>query len=202
MNASSIISSSVYFISGGSSDFLQNYYLDPVLYKVYSPDEFSDMLIESFIEFVHEIYELGARKIGVTTLPPLGCLPAAITLFGDDSNECVPKLNRASVYFNDRLNATTIHLQKQLTNLTLVVLDIYKPLYDLVMKPEDFGFVEARKACCGTGVVELSILCNSKSVGTCANATQYVFWDGVHPSEAANKLLSDDLLAAGISLVS
>lgn len=64
------------------------------------------------------------------------------------------------------------------------------------------GFFEARKACCGTGLVETSILCNSKSAGTCANASEYVFWDGVHPSEAANKLLSDDLLAAGISLVS
>ncbi|KAM7502215.1 hypothetical protein LguiB_001119 [Lonicera macranthoides] len=201
-NASTIISTSIYFLSSGSSDFLQNYYINPLLYEVYTPDEFSDILMESFATFVQEIYALGARKIGVTTLPPLGCLPAAITLFGEDRNKCVDKLNDASVSFNDKLNYTSLHLQNELTNLTLVVLDIYQPLYDLVMKPGDFGFFEARKACCGTGLVELSILCNSKSPGTCANASEYVFWDGVHPSEAANKLLSDDLLVAGISLIS
>jgi len=64
------------------------------------------------------------------------------------------------------------------------------------------GFAEARKACCGTGLIETSILCNKLSIGTCANASQYVFWDGFHPSEAANKLLADGLVAAGISLIS
>ena len=64
------------------------------------------------------------------------------------------------------------------------------------------GFFEARKACCGTGLLETSILCNHKSIGTCANASEYVFWDGFHPSEAANKVLADDLLTAGISLIS
>lgn len=51
-NASSIISTSIYFLSGGSSDFLQNYYINPLLYKVYTPDEFSDILMESFATFV------------------------------------------------------------------------------------------------------------------------------------------------------
>ena len=63
------------------------------------------------------------------------------------------------------------------------------------------GFFEARKACCGTGLVETSYLCNAVSVGTCANATEYVFWDGFHPSEAANNALADNLLAQGISLI-
>lgn len=64
------------------------------------------------------------------------------------------------------------------------------------------GFFEARKACCGTGLVETSILCNAESSGTCRNASEYVFWDGFHPTDAANKILSDDLLTAGLSLIS
>lgn len=64
------------------------------------------------------------------------------------------------------------------------------------------GFAEARRACCGTGLLETSILCNQKSIGTCANASEYVFWDGFHPSEAANQVLAGDLIAAGISLIS
>ncbi|CAA3020644.1 GDSL esterase lipase At5g22810 [Olea europaea subsp. europaea] len=201
-NASSIISGSVYLISDGSSDFVQNYYINPLLYKVYTTDQFSDILLQSYTKFIQELYKLGARKIGVTTLPPLGCVPAVITIFGEDSNECVQKANKAAISFNNKLNATSQNLQSKLSGLNLVLLDIYQPLYDLVTKPSDNGFFESRKACCGTGLVETSILCNAKSPGTCRNASEYVFWDGFHPSEAANKIISDDLLAAGISLIS
>ncbi|KAG8371212.1 hypothetical protein BUALT_Bualt13G0063800 [Buddleja alternifolia] len=129
INASSIINGSVHFVSSGSSDFVQNYYVNPLQYKKYTTDQFSDILLQSYTKFV-------------------------------------------------------------------------QPLHDLVTKPTDYGFFEARKACCGTGLLETSILCNSESPGTCKNASEYVFWDGFHPSEAANKKLSDDLLAAGISLIS
>ncbi|KAI7984203.1 GDSL esterase/lipase [Camellia lanceoleosa] len=201
-NASSIINGSVYFVSAGSSDFVQNYYINPLLYKVYTPDQFSDILIHSYSTFVQELYGLGARRIGVTTLPPLGCLPATITIFGSDSNECVAKLNKAAISFNKKLNVTSQSLQNKLSNLTLVVLDVYQPLYDLVTNTSNYGFAEARKACCGTGLIETSILCDAKSPGTCANATEYVFWDGFHPTEAANNLLSNNLLISGIALIS
>ncbi|KAL9225592.1 hypothetical protein vseg_001497 [Gypsophila vaccaria] len=201
-NATAIISGGIYLISAGSSDYLQNYYIDPALYKVYSAEEFADILVKEFADFVEKLYGLGARKIGVTSLPPLGCLPAAISIFGEDNNECVEHINKDAVVFNDRLNSTAHKLQHHLSNLTIVVFDIYQPLYDIVTNPADNGFVEARKACCGTGLLETSFLCNSKSEGTCKNATEYVFWDGFHPTEATNTLLADDLSAAAISLIS
>lgn len=88
---------------------------------------------------VQQLYSLGARKIGVTTLPPLGCLPASITLFGDGSNQCLPSMNVAALSFNNKLNMTSLRLQNKLTGLNLVILDIYQSLYDLVTKPADFG---------------------------------------------------------------
>lgn len=88
---------------------------------------------------VQDLYMLGARKIGVTTLPPLGCLPAAITIFGADSNLCVTRLNNDAVSFNNKLNATSQGLTKRLRGLNLVVLDIYQPLYNLVVNPSDNG---------------------------------------------------------------
>ncbi|XP_004295642.1 PREDICTED: GDSL esterase/lipase At5g22810 [Fragaria vesca subsp. vesca] len=201
VNATLIISGAIYLVSAGSSDFVQNYYVNPLLNKVYTADQFSDILMQSYGSFIQNLYALGARRIGVTTLPPLGCLPAAITLFGLGDNECVAKLNSDAVSFNNKLNATSQNLQTKLPGLKLVVFDIYQPLYDLVMKPEDSGFAETRRGCCGSGLLETSILCNAKSIGTCANASQYVFWDGFHPSEAANRILADDLLISGISLI-
>lgn len=201
-NATTIITGGIYIISAGSSDFLQNYYINPLLYKLYTPEEFSNILVQQFADFVHKLYWLGARKIGVTSLPPMGCLPAAITIFGEDSNECVENINKDALTFNDNLNYTAKNLQNQLSNLTLEVFDIYQPLYQLVTKPQDNGFAEARKACCGTGLVETSFLCNSKSPGTCKNASEYVFWDGFHPTEATNRILADDLTINAISLIS
>ncbi|KAE9600573.1 putative triacylglycerol lipase [Lupinus albus] len=201
-NASSIISGAIYLISAGNSDFIQNYYINPLLYKVYTADQFSDFLLQNYATFIQNLYALGARRIGVTTLPPMGCLPAAITLYGSNSNECVERLNHDAVNFNNKLNTTSQGLQKLLPDLKLVSFDIYQPLYDLVTKPTENGFFESRKACCGTGLLETSILCNSKSIGTCANASEYVFWDAFHPTDAANKILAEDLLIAGISLIS
>ncbi|KAL7595536.1 hypothetical protein Lser_V15G28948 [Lactuca serriola] len=201
-NATSIIKGSIYLVSAGTSDFVQNYYVNPFLYEVYTPYQFSDILIRAYSHFVQELYRLGARKIGVSTLPPIGCLPASITLFGKGCNECVTKMNSVAQYFNKKLNATSNILKAKLSGLNIAVLNVYKPLYNLIQKPNDFGFFEARKACCGTGLLETSFLCNEKSPGTCANATGYIFWDGFHPSEATNKILANELLLDAISLLS
>ncbi|KAF7823300.1 GDSL esterase/lipase [Senna tora] len=197
-NASSIISGAIYLTF--------SYSAIPVSFRHVFLSTFTSWplprLSKTDMKFFKNLYALGARRIGVTTLPPMGCLPASITIFGSGSNDCVSRLNNDAVNFNRKLNTTSQNLKKWFPDLILVVLDIYQPLYDLVTKPSENGFFEARKACCGTGLVETSILCNHKSIGTCANASEYVFWDSFHPSEAANKVLADDLLIAGISLIS
>ncbi|CAL0326035.1 unnamed protein product [Lupinus luteus] len=198
----SIIKDALYLLSAGSSDFVQNYYVNLLINQAFTPDQYSTYLVGSFTSFIKNLYGLGARKIGVTSLPPLGCLPAARTLFGFHENGCVSRINNDAKGFNNKVNSAATNLQKQLPGLKIVIFDIFKPLYDLVQSPSKSGFVEARKGCCGTGTVETtSLLCNPKSLGTCSNATQYVFWDSVHPSEAANQVLADALIIAGISLI-
>lgn len=200
--ANAVFSGGVHLLSAGSSDFIQNYYINPLLNRVYSPYRFSDMLMRSYSSFVQNLYGLGVRRLGVTSLPPTGCLPAAITLFGAGSNQCVARLNQDAISFNNKLNITSQSLKNKLPGLKLVVFDIYQPLLNMITSPSDSGFFESRRACCGTGTVETSVLCNARSIGTCSNATEYVFWDGFHPSEAANKVLAGDLLEQGFDLIS
>ncbi|XP_072957545.1 GDSL esterase/lipase At5g03810-like [Typha angustifolia] len=200
--AAALFGGSIYILSAGSSDYVQNYYINPLLNGAYTPEQFSDLLVHSFNSFVENLYSLGARRIGVTSLPPMGCLPAAITLFGGGSNDCVARLNNDAVAFNNKINAASNAIKKKHSNLKLVVFDIYNPLLDLVKNPAKSGFFESRRACCGTGTIETSLLCNTGAPGTCTNATGYVFWDSFHPSEAANKVLSDALLIQGIDLIS
>ncbi|PWA58079.1 GDSL-like Lipase/Acylhydrolase family protein [Artemisia annua] len=199
--AEAIFSGGIYILSAGTSDFLQNYYINPLLRALHTPSQFSNMLLRSYSNFVQRLYSLGVRRIGVTTLPPTGCLPVAITLFGRGRNNCVVRLNKHALAFNKKLNTTSQDLVKKFPDLKLVVFDIYNPLLNIITKPVENGFFESRRGCCGTGMLATAILCNSRSVGTCSNATGYVFWDGFHTSESANRILAQDLLVQGISLV-
>ncbi|PHT47318.1 GDSL esterase/lipase [Capsicum baccatum] len=200
--AASILKDALYLLSAGSSDFLQNYYINPYINKIYTPDQYGSYLVGIFTSFVKDLYGQGARRIGVTSLPPLGCLPAARTLFGFHESGCVSRINTDAQQFNKKINSATAQLQKQYPDLKIAIFDIFQPLYDLVKSPSSHGFAEANRGCCGTGTVETtSLLCNPKSPGTCSNATQYVFWDAVHPSQAANQVLADSLIIQGINLI-
>ncbi|KAJ1701161.1 hypothetical protein LUZ63_000940 [Rhynchospora breviuscula] len=201
-NTSALVSGAIHLVSAGSSDYIQNYYISPLVYGAYTPDQFADLLVQNFNRFVESLYTMGARRVGVTSLPPLGCLPAAITLFGGGSNNCVERLNNDAISFNKKVNDSAQALKIRHSDLKLVIFDIYKPLLDLIKNPSDNGFFEARKACCATGTIETSFLCNANAPGTCSNATGYVFWDSFHPTESANKVLSDALLVQGIDLIS
>lgn len=91
------------------------------------------------ISYLQNLYGLGARRIGVTGLPPMGCLPAAITLFGSGSNQCIQRLNQDAMAFNTKLQSTSQSLQNRFSGLKLVVFDIYQPLLNMVSKPADNG---------------------------------------------------------------
>ena len=85
------------------------------------------------------MYGLGARKIGVISVPPIGCLPVARTLFGATESGCVSRINTDAQAFNKKISSTATSLQKQLPGLKIVVFDIFKPLNDLVQSPSNFG---------------------------------------------------------------
>lgn len=199
--ARELTSGSIYVVSAGTSDYVQNYYVNPMLSAAYTPDQFADALMQPFTSFVEGLYNLGARRIGVTSLPPMGCLPASVTLFGGGNAGCVERLNNDSLTFNRKLGVAADAVKRRHPDLKLVVFDIYQPLLDLVQNPTNAGFFESRRACCGTGTIETSVLCHQGAPGTCTNATGYVFWDGFHPTDAANKVLADALLLQGLQLI-
>ncbi|CAI9762108.1 unnamed protein product [Fraxinus pennsylvanica] len=118
VRVNAIFSGEIHLISARSSDFIQNYYINPFLNGAYSHYQFSDILMKSHSTIVQSfserewiwtstfissqnLYRLGARRIGVTTLPPTGCLPAAITLFGSGRNQCVARLKLDAISFNN-----------------------------------------------------------------------------------------------------
>lgn len=51
-DALSIIFGAVYLVGAGTGDFLLNYYMNPLLYNVYTPDQFSDIVVGCYANFI------------------------------------------------------------------------------------------------------------------------------------------------------
>lgn len=53
------------------------------------------------------------------------------------------------------------------------------------------GYTEARRACCGEGLLSTAGFCNKDSVGTCTDASKYVFFDSLHPTSSVYRLVAE-----------
>ncbi|KAI4304398.1 hypothetical protein MLD38_039917 [Melastoma candidum] len=55
------------------------------------------------------------------------------------------------------------------------------------------SFDEVSTGCCGTGLLEAAFLCSPKSY-VCSDASKYVFWESIHPTEKTYYLIFQALL--------
>ncbi|KHN35536.1 GDSL esterase/lipase [Glycine soja] len=84
-------------------------------------------------------------------------------------------------------------LNKKLSEARLVYLENYSEFNKLIQHHKQFGFEVEDSACCGPGPV-----CNSLSFKICEDATKYVFWDSVHPTERTYNILVSDIVKKNI----
>lgn len=188
-----IISNALYIFSTGANDWVNNYYLNPILMKKYTPDAYITLLIGLAKSYIQELYQLGGRSIVVLDLPPIGCLPSQITLHGKGKQGCVEEFNNDALKFNRQLQALINDLKPTLHGGRLVYIETFTLLHKLVTNPKEYGFTETRAGCCGTGTLETAILCNKASIGTCKDSYPFVWWDSFHPTEHAYGLLAADI---------
>ncbi|VVA39375.1 PREDICTED: GDSL [Prunus dulcis] len=189
-----ILSNALFLVVAGSDDLANTYFTIRARKAQYDVPAYTDLMVNSASSFVKGLYALGARRIGVFSAPPIGCLPSQRTLGGGILRDCVEKPNQAAMLFNSKLSAELDDLNKNLPNSNLVYVDIYNPLLDLIINPTNYGFEIADKGCCGSGKLEVSILCNEFEPETCTDDSNYVFWDSYHPSEAAYKIIVKELM--------
>ncbi|CAH9137103.1 unnamed protein product [Cuscuta epithymum] len=192
-----VIQESLYVVSMGTNDFLENYYMPGSRRgKQFTVEQFQGFILGIAEKFVREIYGLGARKIALGGLPPMGCLPLERTtsFLGGFGNVCNQKYNTLAARFNTLLNVMMSKLNRELPGLRLVYSDAYTVLLQIITKPSSYGFDVASVACCGTGLFEMSYLCDRMNPFTCTDANKYVFWDSFHLTEKTNRIIVDYLM--------
>ncbi|CAN6925950.1 unnamed protein product [Brassica oleracea] len=185
-----ILEKSVFLVVASSNDLGETYWVRSL---EYSRNAYAEYLADLASEFIKKLSGLGAKKIGVFSAVPVGCVPAQRTLFGGFKRECYETLNKMAIHFNSNLSSSMDALQKELPS-KLVYIDIYETLHDIMTNSSKYGFKVADKGCCGTGRVELSVLCNKLTPFTCLVPSTHVFFDSYHPTEKAYQIITDKLM--------
>ncbi|XP_010470245.1 PREDICTED: GDSL esterase/lipase At3g43570 isoform X3 [Camelina sativa] len=160
--AKDILENSFFVVVSSSNDLAHTYLARAITYDRTS---YPNFLADTAVQFVRELHKLGARKIGVFSAVPVGCVPLQRTVFGD----------------------------KELDGVILYI-DVYETLYDMIQNPRKYGFEVADRGCCGKGTLAISYLCNAFNPFTCTNSSAYIFWDTYHPTERAYQVIVDNLL--------
>ncbi|XP_072982423.1 GDSL esterase/lipase EXL3-like isoform X2 [Typha latifolia] len=188
-----IVAESLFIVCAGSDDIANNYFITEVRRLQYDIESYADFIIQQASDFIEQLFQLGARKIAVVGIPPLGCLPSQRILAGEFQKDCDPSRNQAALLFNSKLRKQVQRFHEELGCTKIGYVDIYDIFLDLIQHPQNYGFEESSKGCCGTGNFEVSILCNSLTASTCEDDTKYVFWDSFHPTEKAYEVMVEYL---------
>ena len=115
--ANQITREALYLVSIGTNDFLEKYYLLPERRCQFSVQKYQDFLIGLAENFLEELYYLGARKISVAGLPPMGCLPLERTINIIEFQGCLEKYNKVALEFNGKLSWLLTKLNMKLPRL-------------------------------------------------------------------------------------
>lgn len=83
------------------------------------------------------MHRIGARKVAVVGVPPLGCFPL-VEIIRDDDNKCDGPLDTVAVSFNSLIKQKLIALSKSLSIKTAYI-DIYGSIMSAVENPKRYG---------------------------------------------------------------
>ncbi|GKV09728.1 hypothetical protein SLEP1_g21184 [Rubroshorea leprosula] len=93
---------------------------------------------------------------------------------------------------NDVLNTVAEELASELPGFKYLIYDYFTTVMERTENPTKYGFKEGDIACCGSGT-HRGDGCGYLTVAyeLCSNPNEYVFFDGGHPTEAANIQLTE-----------
>jgi thermolabile hemolysin len=123
--------------------------------------------IDNLEQSLQALLKTGTKRLLVANLPDLGKLPAT------RGREASQKLTDFAIAYNQALKEIVAQLQRP--DLAIAELDVFSIYQTAIQNPNQFGFTNVTNAC----------------LGTATNCDRFLFWDGIHPTTAAHKVLGD-----------
>lgn len=169
------------------------------------PEEFVKRLSDLLARNLELIYKSGARKFLVFNIPPVGCPPGF---------DCAQDPNVVVNMYNRILETKIKQLRSRLPNSFIVLADIFKLVRTILDNPSAYGewslHLQLQLELFGVRFfllsyqihADISLFCGNigfkvdvehpclKDHILCANRDEYLLWDGVHPTQAADKVFA------------
>ncbi|KAL8244495.1 hypothetical protein R6Q59_010753 [Mikania micrantha] len=203
--AQDLFNGALFSVTIGSNDFINNY-LTPVVstaeQTLVPPEVFVGDLISRFRGQLKRLYDMGARKIVVPNVGPIGCIPYLRDINPSAGDNCVALANHLAQLFSLQLKDLLQELSFSLKGSTFIFADVYRIVSDIIQNQKSYGFDNADSACCYvTGQHGGLVPCGPTSK-VCPDRSKYVFWDPYHPSDATNAVIAKRLMDGDVEYIS
>ncbi|GAB4353026.1 MAG: SGNH/GDSL hydrolase family protein [Gammaproteobacteria bacterium] len=136
--------------------------------------------VSNLSNIVVDLYNSGARHFVVANAPDLGMTPEA--MYGGVSTQAT----ELSAFFNSQLDAALSHLAMNLA-IDVMTLDVFGLMHQIAADPATYGITELTTPCLNFGV-------SDPAAAQCSNPDEYLFWDAIHPTSAAHRLVAEAVL--------
>ncbi|XP_059642548.1 GDSL esterase/lipase 7-like [Cornus florida] len=191
--AAKLVSDSIFFISIGTIDYV-HYYLRNVsnVRSLFLPWSFNQFLAHTMKLKIKNLYNANVRKLVVIGLPPIGCAPYYLWQYQSENGECVQLINDMIVEFNFVMRSLVEELGHELTDANIIFCDVFEGSMDIIKNHNRYGFNVTTDACCGVGRYRGLVMCHSPEMA-CSDASNHIWWDRFHPTDAVNEILADNM---------
>ncbi|CAH2046254.1 unnamed protein product [Thlaspi arvense] len=136
LESSKMIKNAIFLLSMGTNDFLQNYLVDFTRQKQFTVEQYIDFLSSRMLYDAKMLRRLGARRLVVVGVPPMGCMPLIKYLRGQKT--CVDQLNQIAFSFNSKIIKNLELLQSKI-GLKTIYVDAYSTIQEAIKNPRKFG---------------------------------------------------------------
>ncbi|XP_073226947.1 GDSL lipase-like isoform X2 [Cicer arietinum] len=194
----SLLARAVYLINIGSNDY--SVYLS----EKYTQQKYVHMVVGNLTTVIQGIHEMGGRKFGVLNQPSTGCFPVIKAVVNGTKGSCLEEYSTLAKLHNNLLVVELHKLKKQIKGFKYSYFNFFDFSFEVITNPSKYGFKEGGVACCGSGPYKGYFSCGGKrgikDYDLCENPSEYVFFDAVHPTERANRIISQFMWSGNQSI--
>ncbi|KAL1557136.1 GDSL esterase/lipase 7-like [Salvia divinorum] len=184
---SNYLAKSLFLISIGSNDYINNYLISHYdTGKRYSPQSFATLLVNNLSQQLQRLYELGARKMTVFEIGPIGCIPS-ITRQIKHNGPCVEDINQMTILFNNELAPMLLNLTSTLQHSSFILGRVNWLGYDAAITPSKYGLSDSSNPCCVTWMNGTSGCVPGLGALACKQPDKQYFFDAYHLTETLYK---------------
>ncbi|XP_060192393.1 GDSL esterase/lipase At4g16230-like [Lycium barbarum] len=199
-NSKEALGNYLFVVGTGGNDFSLNYFLN-FPHNNATLTAFISKLITGLSQQFQRLYDLGARKFVVMSVYPNGCSPMVLARVPIPMRTgCFEPVNVPLHLYNTILRSFLDELMQKMPGSKFVYVNVYKIIRDVILTPSQYGFDNTKNPCCEVTTIEEGgneTLCKNGG-HSCSNRAKFVWFDGLHPTEAVNIVLANKAFASDL----